>query len=148
MHHKPHSSLHKDTLALFLCESNSKMKFAFFCVIVLGILSVALAVTMTTYSDAACTTVSTAANPIPVVVANLNSCTKMSSTEYVKPSACITGGKVAGFSFADAACTGTGTPFIADEGKCEAKVKITCDPASSVTLASIAVAAAVLAFCM
>ncbi len=134
------------------------MKFAAFSVIAISILSVAVAVTTTFYSDATCTTAAaaTAQTPNPFVTA-LNACTKYASNGagaiYMKATACATGGKVISQAYTDDKCTiTTGSEATTDEGKCDAGTsasrKTTCDPASSVTLASIAVAAAVLAFCM
>ncbi len=135
------------------------MKFAAFSVIAISILSVAAAVTVTFYSDAACATAvpTSTADPNPFVTA-LNACTKYMTIPvvgsiYIKATACATGGKIVSQSYTDDKCTvKSGAEQTTDEGKCNpgngASSKTTCDPASSVTLASIAVAAAVLAFCM
>ena len=129
------------------------MKFIVFSVIAISVLSVAVAVTSTYYTDAACATpvASTTDNPNPFVVA-LNACGKF-GTASIKPTACVSNGAGTYSQFTTADCTGTATPVVFQSDKCLASgstgsKKITCDSASSVALASVAVAAAVLAFCM
>ena len=126
------------------------MKFTTYVAIAATLFAVASAVTMTTYSDAACKTavVGSAAMPNPFV-ANLNTCTKYSDTIYVKATACG-GGKVTSRAYTDATCaTGAGAESTSDTDKCVAgggaSQMITCASTSSVTMAFLAVAAAVLA---
>ncbi len=129
------------------------MKFIVFSVIAISVLSLAVAVTQTYYTDAACATpaVGTTENPNPQVTA-LNACMKLGATSSVKPTACGNGaGSYSRFVTAD--CTGVAVPFPFVTDKClptgiSGSSKYTCDSASSVALASVAVAAAVLAFCM
>jgi hypothetical protein len=130
------------------------MKFIVFSAIAISVLSLAVAVTQTFYTDAACATpvVSTTDEPNPMVVA-LNACRKMGATSSVKPTACVSNGAGTFSDYRSADCTGTAEPeaFVSD--KCvsagpSGSKKITCDSASSVALASVAVAAAVLALCM
>ena len=128
------------------------MKFIVFSVIAISVLSVAVAVTSTSYTDAACATpvASTTDSPNPFVVA-LNACGK-SGGGSIKPTACVSNGAGTYSSFTTADCTGTASPVVFQSDKCvqfmTGSRKITCDSASSVALASVAVAAAVLAFCM
>ena len=141
------------------------MKFIAFSFIAIILFGVAAAITQTKYTDNKCTTpVATSAALANPFVATLNTCTKYMSvtspvamTIYLKATVCVTGGKVTGGMFSDDKCATKLEDLAGDEGKCvmegpagsaQTSMKITCDPASSVTLASIAVAAAVLVFCL
>ena len=141
------------------------MKFFAISFVAICLFGAAAAVTMTFYTDAKCATPATSTTDSPnPIVGPLNGCTKLmtqsqlgvSVTIYVKPTACATGGKATVGMYIDDKCTTRAPNVPADipnnEGTCDTTTsgsqKVTCDPASSVTLASVAVAAAVLAFCM
>ena len=141
---------------------HSTMKFFAVSVIAVCLFGAAAAVTFTIYTDGACTTALTSTSTLPnPIVATLNTCTKyittpglISVSTYVKATACATGNMVTGAIYGDEKCTESLkiSDLTGAEGKCiplaVGSQKITCDPASSVTLASITVVAAVLAFCM
>ena len=126
------------------------MKFTTYVAIAATLFAVASAVTRTVYTDAACKTVTASSDAAPnPFVANLNTCTKYSDTIYVKATACG-GGKVTSRAYTDAQCaTGQGPESTTDTDKCVAgggaSQMITCASTSSVTMAFLAVAAAVLA---
>jgi hypothetical protein len=133
------------------------MKFFAFSAIAFSLLSMALAVTITLYSDNTCMT---AANPSSTpaksnpVVATLNSCSMyLYEGSRVKFTACSSSGKAEGTMYNALECTGAAVGPVSHEiGKCEGlgavSFKVTCDPASAATLASVVVAAAVFAFCI
>ena len=93
------------------------MKFIVFSVIAISVLSVAVAVTSTSYTDAACATpvASTTDNPNPFVVA-LNACGK-SGGGSIKPTACVSNGAGSYSIYPSADCTGTAVvlPFLSDK---------------------------------
>ena len=126
------------------------MKFTTYVAIAATLFAVASAVTMTTYSDAACKTAVTgsAAMPNPFV-ANLNTCTKYIDGVYIKATACG-GGKVTSGAYSDDKCATAASPAdTSDTDKCQpgggGSGMVTCASTSSVTMAFLAVAAAVLA---
>jgi hypothetical protein len=133
------------------------MKVFAFSAIAFSLLSMALAVTITRYSDNSC---QNAADPsstpakINPVVATLNSCAMyLYEGSRAKFTACSSSGKAEGTMYNNDQCTGAGAGPISHEiGKCEGlgavSIKVTCDPASAATLASVVVAAAVFAFCI
>jgi hypothetical protein len=131
------------------------MKFTTYVAIAATLFAVASAVTITQYTDAACKTAEASstdmANPF---VASLNACTKYGSvlgvTIYVKATVCAAG-KVTSARYTDSACA-VKIPLsddISDTDKCNPQgvgsSMITCSSTSSVTMAFLAVAAAVLA---
>ena len=127
------------------------MKFVVYVALAASLFAIAAAVTLTDYTDTACKTVkaTTTDQPNPFT-ANLNTCTKYGDRGYLKIATCATGGKVAGLSYSDAACTQlVGGGIAGDEGKCvvdgTTSSMVTCASTSSVTMAFLAVAAAVLA---
>jgi hypothetical protein len=133
------------------------MKFATYVAIAATLFAVASAVTLTQYSDAACkTAVATSADSPNPFVAKLNECTKYGSLAgvsfYIKATTCAAG-KVTSARYGDSACA-VKIPLsddISDTDKCVANSvgggssMITCSSTSSVTMAFLAVAAAVLA---
>ena len=127
------------------------MKFITYVAIAATLFAVAAAVTSTTYTDTACKTAAagTADAPNPLVL-KLNECTKVgTSGGYGKASACATGGKYAGGFYSDDKCATLVQAQAGDEGKCvtlgTGSMMTTCASTSSVTMAFLAVAAAVLA---
>jgi hypothetical protein len=130
------------------------MKFITYVAIAATLFAVAAAVTTTIYSDSACKNAvpTTSALPNPFV-ANLNACTKFTTVGqvsiYVKATACG-GGKTTGQLYSDDKCaTPQGDATISNTDKCESSDGVyrmtTCASTSSVTMAFLAVAAAVLA---
>ncbi len=125
------------------------MKFTTYVAIAATLVAVASAVTLTQYSDAACKTVvaTSDASPNPFV-AKLSECTKYGSQGYVKMAACASG-KYAGAMYSDDKCVTLKDALVGDSDKCVAggggSAMITCASTSSVTMAFLAVAAAVLA---
>lgn len=135
------------------------MKAVIVSALALSLLSVAVAVTQTYYSDAACGTQAAGTiNPgglVNPVVAALNACVKYSTVSYVKFTACSSTAAYALFS--DAGCatqispSGTQLPV----GLCSpvagltgvGSMKVTCS-ATSATLAIIAVVASALVLCL
>ena len=100
------------------------MKFFAFSAIAFSLLSMALAVTITLYEGS-----------------------------RDKFTACSSSGKAEGTMYNALECTGAAAGPVSHEiGKCEGlgavSFKVTCDPASAATLASVVVAAAVFAFCI
>jgi hypothetical protein len=140
-----------DVLSVFFV---SNMKFLAQCVFAVSLLCAVSAVTVTMYTDSACATpvASTSSDPNPEVV-NINKCLIVTGQSYyIKFSACATGGKAAGALYSDSGCSAkqAGSEFEFDEGKCTREgpggsTKVTCDPASSLSLAFLAVFASVLA---
>jgi hypothetical protein len=135
------------------CLEHSNMKFLAQCVVVASLLCAVSAVTYTMYTDAACATpvTATSSNPNPEVV-SINKCvTVIGSGFYQKIHACATGGKAAGALYTDSGCSAkqAESDFEVDEGKCTPRgsgsQKLTCDPASSLSVAFLAVFASVLA---
>jgi hypothetical protein len=124
------------------------MKFTTYVAIAATLVAVASAVTLTQYSDAACKTVvaTTDAAPNPFV-AKLTECTKYGPL-YIKMAACASG-KYAGALYSDDKCATPSEALVGDIDKCVAggggSSMITCASSSSVTMAFLAVAAAVLA---
>jgi hypothetical protein len=141
------------------------MKATIFAVLALSAISVAAAVTVTAYSDAACATL--AANPVLGLAnpstANLNTCTKSftvgAQTFYVKYTACSATAATTN-TYTDAACTvcqGTCTPSNDVPDKCipsgggltgVGSYKVACSSASTSTVAFVSAVAAALAFCI
>ncbi len=126
------------------------MKFVVYVAVAASLFAIAAAVTITDYTDTACKTAkaTTTDEPTPFV-ATVNTCTKYGNLGYVKWSACTTGGKYAGMAYSDEKCASAGGVLGGDEGKCRpnsgGSAIITCASTSSVTMAFLAVAAAVLA---
>jgi hypothetical protein len=135
------------------------MKFLVQCVFATSLFCAVAAVSYTTYTDASCATAvaATSAAPNPIVV-GLNSCVKIAGTnpiEYQKIHACADPGKVAGALYSDSSCSTkqADSDFDYDVGKCIAirggtSQKLTCAPASSLSVAFLAVFASMLAVCM
>ncbi len=139
------------------------MKIAIAAILALSALSVAVAVTVTAYSDSTCTTL--AANPVlglanPSTVA-LNACGKsytVSGTTYYVKFATCSATAVASVSYSDAACTvqssvGAGAPdaCIASPSLASFGVgsyKVACSYAATASLALVSVVAAALAVCL
>ncbi len=131
------------------------MKFTTYVAIAATLFAVASAVTITQYTDAACKTATATSTDSPnPFVANLNECAKYGSfggvTIYVKATICAAG-KVTSARYGDSACA-VKIPLsddISDTDKCtpagSGSSMITCSSTSSVTMAFLAVAAAVLA---
>jgi hypothetical protein len=126
------------------------MKFVVYVAVAASLFAIAAAVTVTYYTDTACKTVkaTTTDDPNPFT-AVLNTCTKQGAQGYIKMVGCVTGGKVGGGMYTDDKCTALGGAIVADEGKCMTgdggSSMVTCASTSSVTMAFLAVAAAVLA---
>ena len=130
------------------------MKFVVYVALAASLFAIAAAVTINQYTDTACKTLkaTTTDDPNPFT-ATLNTCTKQGAKSYVKMAGCITGGKIGGVGYAptdDKCALAPAFVIVADEGKCTASQgggsqMITCDSTSSVTMAFLAVAAAVLA---
>ena len=136
------------------------MKAAIVSSLALSLLSVAVAVTQTYYTDAACGTQAAGTiNPgglVNPVVAALNACVKYSTASYVKFTACSSTAAYALFS--DAGCatqtspSGTQLPV----GLCSpvaqmtgvGSMKVTCSATSATTLAIISVVASALVLCL
>ena len=141
------------------------MKATIFAVLALSAISVAVAVTVTAYSDAACATL--AANPVLGLenpsTANLNTCTKSytvgATTYYVKYTACSATAATSN-TYTDAACTvclgGTCTISNSIPGNCipstgltgVGSYKVACSSAATSTVAFVSAVAAALAFCI
>jgi hypothetical protein len=130
------------------------MKFLVQCVVAASLFCAVAAVTYTKYTDLLCATpVPGSSNPETV---GINKCVSISGQSfYQKIHACATGGKVAGAQYTDSACSAKkpNTDFDYDVGKCMlieggGSQKITCDPASSLSVAFLAVFASVLAMCV
>jgi hypothetical protein len=126
------------------------MKFVVYVALAASLFAIAAAVTRTSYSDAACKTAvpSSATSPNPFV-STLNACTKYIDGVYVKATACG-GGKVTSGTYSDDKCATVSSPASAsDTDTCEpgggGSAMVTCASTSSVTMAFLAVAAAVLA---
>jgi hypothetical protein len=143
------------------------MKIAIITILVLSAFSVALAVTVTAYSDTACATL--AANPVlgvpNPIVGPLNTCIKSwtlsSGVYYSKISLCSSTSSVGMTYSGDSTCTLTssGFPSAAVPGQCTAVTPagsvpgvgsyiLTCASAATSTIAYVAVAAAVFALCL
>ncbi len=125
------------------------MKFITYVAIAATLFAVAAAVTITEYTDAACKTAEAATTDAPnPIVLKMNECTKVGPV-FGKASACATGGKYAGAMYSDDKCANQVAAYTGDEGKCVAAAGgfqlTTCASTSSVTMAFLAVAAAVLA---
>ena len=128
------------------------MKFVVYVALAASLFAIAAAVTSTDYSDSACkTAVPTAATAPNPFVFPLNTCAKYAENIYGKATACG-GGKVTTGGYSDANCATALGPAAAayDTDKCilaeGGKYRIyTCASTSSVTVAFLAVAAAVLA---
>ena len=128
------------------------MKFVVYVALAASLFAIAAAVTGTDYSDSACkTAIPTAATAPNPFVYTLNTCTKYAEGIYAKATACG-GGKVTTGAYSDANCATVLGPAAAafDTDKCIAGTgggfrMFTCSSTSSVTMAFLAVAAAVLA---
>ncbi len=125
------------------------MKFTTYVAIAASLFAVASAVTMTLYSDADCKTAKATSDAAPTpFVTKMGDCTKY-GTNYVKAAGC-TGTAYVAAMYSEDKCV---TPVDAMTGitdKCEAHGSgvyriVTCASTSSVTMAFLAVAAAVLA---
>jgi len=132
------------------------MKFLVQCVFATSLFCAVAAVSYTSYTDASCATAvaATTAAPNPEVV-GLNSCVKVAGGDYQKIHACADTGKVAGALYSDSSCSTkrADSDFEFDVGKCRQVVgggsqKLTCAPASSLSVAFLAVFASMLAVCM
>ena len=133
------------------------MKFLVQGVFATSLFCAVAAVSYTTYTDVSCATAvaATSAAPNPTVV-GLNSCVKIAGTNnYQKINACADPGKVAGATYSDSSCSTkkADTDFSYDVGKCIAtegggSQKLTCAPASSLSVAFLAVFASMLAVCV
>ena len=131
------------------------MKAAILAILALSALSVALAFTVTAYSDTACATL--AANPVLGIpnpsIGNLNVCTKSfttgGTTYYVKYTACTSTAATTS-TYTDAACTtcmGPCSPITDVPGACLAtgfpsssgvgSYKVACASAATATLAFV-----------
>ena len=130
------------------------MKFVVYGAVAASLFAIAAAVTITQYTDTACKTAVTnsASTPNPFV-ASLNTCTKYTcdgaDCVYVKATACG-GGKVTSGTYRDDKCvTVLQAVSTSDTDKCKTEDggsnMVTCASTSSVTMAFLAVAAAVLA---
>jgi hypothetical protein len=126
------------------------MKFVVYVAVAASLFAIAAAVTITQYTDTACKTAVTnsASSPNPFV-ASLNACTKYMDGVYVKATACG-GGKVTSGTYSDDKCaTVLQAVSTSDTDKCMTggggSNMVTCASTSSVTMAFLAVAAAVLA---
>ena len=135
------------------------MKAAFVLVQAMSLFSVVVGVTITMYSDNACSIKSSITGiPNPAVV-NLNTCNKGLGNYYEKYTACTPNavdGAVQQW-YSDASCNTaiTGAGKVTTTGSCIAtgipglgSVQCVCAPASTATLALAAAAAVVLAACM
>ena len=126
------------------------MKFTTYVAIAATLFAVASAVTVTQYTDAACKTATATSDASPnPLVANLGTCTKSGTGSYVKFSACAAG-KYVGASYSDDKCATQDKTLNGDTDACKASgdggsTMVTCASTSSVTMAFLAVAAAVLA---
>jgi hypothetical protein len=134
------------------------MKFLVQCVFATSLFCAVAAVSYTSYTDASCATAvaATTAAPNPEVV-GLNSCVKIAgaANNFQKIHACADPGKVAGARYSDSSCSTkkADTDFDLDVGKCipsegGGSQKLTCAPASSLSVAFLAVFASMLAVCM
>lgn len=133
------------------------MKFTLLVAMVASLLVAAAAVTYTTYSDAACATIKASSDSSPnPVVAKLNECTKYmtvtvlgtTTTIYAKPVSCDT--KAKGALYTDDKCTAKQGDLESDTDKClsgtgGSSLKVTCAPASSISIALFTVLAAAIA---
>jgi hypothetical protein len=128
------------------------MKFLLLSAVAASLFFAAAAVTYTTYTDAACGTPRSTSDSAPnPVVANLNECTKYMtspSTVYVKPASC--GAKAAGATYSDDKCANKLQDLDSETDKClpgtgGTSSKVTCAPASSISIAIFTVLAAMLA---
>ena len=129
------------------------MKSVTLCAVAISLICAASAVTYIEYNDATCATptASTTAAPNPTVV-SLNGCvliTGSSPVEYQKISSCTPNGKVSVAYYSDSGCSNkkSGTDAELDVDKCLAITggrsrKVTCDSASSASLAFVAIFAA------
>jgi hypothetical protein len=128
------------------------MKFTTYVAIAATLFAVASAVTLTQYTDAACKTVTATSDASPnPFVGNLATCTKYGTSGYVKMSACAAGKYVgAMYSNTDDKCAAAAVMALTgDTDTCKVETggssMVTCASTSSVTMAFLAVAAAVLA---
>ena len=127
------------------------MKFVVYVAVAASLFAIAAAVTVTYYTDTACKTVRATSTDDPnPFVATLGTCTKQGTQGYAKMIGCVTGGKVGGGMYSDDKCASPTDVIAVDEGKClpmgtTASYLVTCASTSSVTMAFLAVAAAVLA---
>jgi hypothetical protein len=129
------------------------MKFLLLSAVAASLFFAAAAVTFTTYTDAACGTPHATSDSAPnPVVAKLNECTKYmtsgSSTIYAKPTSC--GAKAAGATYSDDKCATKIQDIDSETDKClpqtgGSSLKVTCAPASSISIALFTVLAAMLA---
>jgi hypothetical protein len=137
------------------------MKATVVLVQAISLFSAVVGVTVTMYSDPACTTKSSITGiPNPAVV-NLNTCNKGAGNYYEKYTSCTpnTADGVVNQWYADASCstTMTGGGKSSSTGSCVnigaavpgiGSVQFVCAPASTATLALAAAAAVVLAACV
>lgn len=129
------------------------MKFLLLSAVAASLFFAAAAVTFTTYNDATCGTPLATSDIAPnPVVAKLNDCTKYltseSSTTYAKPTSC--GAKAAGALYSDDKCATKVLDIDSETDKCITQpggksLKVTCAPASSISIALFTVLAAMLA---
>lgn len=136
-------------------EENITMRFVALCAVAISLICVASAVTITQYNDASCgtPTATTAANPNPQQLIS-NTCTSVRGGDYfIMVSSCTSKGQITYAYYSDAACAKKDeeTDIIRPTDKCivqgrssTSSIKFTCDSASSVGLAFLAVFAAVL----
>ena len=131
------------------------MKFPVVCAVVASLLCAVTAVTYTTYTDNTCSTPVTSSGVDNPQVVSLNKCYKTNSGDYQKFHSCAVGGKAAMALYTDDGCTSkkAGSDNEFEIGKCLELVdgkgrKFTCDPASSLSVAFLAVFAAILTVCV
>jgi hypothetical protein len=138
------------------------MKIAIVTILSLSALSVAMAITVTAYSDSACKTL--AANPVLGVPnpnsGNINTCIKSytisGTTYYAKYTACSGTASTANSFAGDSTCSSGGTPINDAPGACiiptgtisgVGSYKIECSSAATASVAFVSVVAAALALC-
>jgi hypothetical protein len=130
-------------------QGHSIMKFLVLCLVATSLLCAVSAVTYTFYSDSNCASPSGS----PSVVA-VDQCFKPSgSSFYQKISSCGTKASIA--LYTDSSCSNKveDSDQEIEVGKCHLRtnlqfLKLTCDPASSLSVAFLAVVAAVLSLCL
>ncbi len=125
------------------------MKFVIYVAVAASLFAISAAVTITYYSDTACKTVlaGTTAVPNPFTT-NLGACTAYAGA-FVKMISCASNGNYVGAAYSDAGCATLSEAIVGTADKCTAAGAVsymtTCSSTSSVTMAFLAVAAAVLA---
>jgi hypothetical protein len=125
------------------------MKFVTYVAVAASLFAIAAAVQQTTYTDTACKTMTAATTAAPNPFStNLGACTAYMGGS-VKMISCASGGAFVGASYSDAACATLDGAITGTADKCtpagSGSYLVTCSSTSSVTMAFLAVAAAVLA---